>query len=73
MFIFSNSSQKPIQEADDLKVSCEVHGGNLFVKLHFKAIKNVPDSAVLINTAVSSNDESSAEFGGYGQHLIAIR
>lgn len=59
-------------EAEELKPSCEVHGGNLFVQLHFKAVKAVPDSAELINTVVTSRDESSAEFSGCGKHLVAV-
>ena len=59
-------------EAEELKPSCEVHGGNLFVQLHFKAVKAVPDSAELINTVVTSRDESSAEFSGCGKHLVVV-
>lgn len=60
MFIVKDSGNRSqvLTEAEELKPSCEVHGGNLFVQLHFKAIKAVPDSAELINTVVTSRDES---------------
>ena len=32
----------------------------------------MPDSAELINTVVTSRDESSAKFSGYGKHLVAV-
>lgn len=74
MFIVKDSSNRSqvLTEAEELKPSCEVHGGNLFVQLHFKAIKAVPDSAELINTVVTSRDESSAKFSGCGKHLVVV-
>lgn len=74
MFIVKDSGNKSqvLTEAEELKPSCEVHGGNLFVQLHFKAVKAVPDSAELINTVVTSRDESSAQFSGCGKHLVAV-
>ena len=32
----------------------------------------MPDSAELINTVVTSRDESSAKFSGCGKHLVAV-
>lgn len=74
MFIVKDSDNRgqTLTEAEELKPSCEVHGGNLFVQLHFKAVKAVPDSAELINTVVTSRDESSAKFSGCGKHLVAV-
>lgn len=75
MFIVKDSRENFLVEDDneEVKPSCEVRGGNLFVQLHFKAIKAVPDTAELINTVVTSNEEGSAEFAGCGKHLIAVR
>ena len=74
MFIVKDSSNRSrvLTEAEELKPSCEVHGGNLFVQLHFKAVKAVPDSVELINTVVTSRDESSAQFSGCGKHLVVV-
>lgn len=74
MFIVKDSDNRgqTLTEAEELKPSCEVHGGNLFVQLHFKAVKAVPDSVELINTVVTSRDESSAKFSGCGKHLVAV-
>ena len=74
MFIVKDSDNRgqTLTEAEELKPSCEVRGGNLFVQLHFKAVKAVPDSAELINTVVTSRDESSAKFSGCGKHLVAV-
>lgn len=74
MFI-TKDKNRSIEEADKaepVKSSCEVHGGNLFVQLHFKAVKDIPDKIELINTVVTSNDESSAKFSGCGKHLVAV-
>ena len=74
MFIVKDSGNRSqiLTEAEELKPSCEVYGGNLFVQLHFKAVKAVPDSVELINTAVTSRDESSAQFSGCGKHLVVV-
>jgi len=74
MFIAKDSDNagRPLAEAEELKPSCDVHGGNLFVKLHFKAVKDVPASTELVNTVVTSRDESRAQFSGCGKHLVAV-
>jgi len=65
--------KRMVTEADEIKAVCELHGGNLFVRLHFKALEKVPDKYQLINTIVTSAKESDAKFAGAGKHLIAFR
>ena len=81
MFIIEDVNRKKagiVSEAESaggkLKSSCEVHGGNLFVQLHFKAVNAVPENyAELINTVVTAKDESKAQFSGCGKHMVAVR
>ena len=78
MFILKTSDnwERTVTEADEqVKPACEVHGGNLFVQLHFKAIEKLPNSGQvdLINTVVTSKDESSATFSGCGRHMVAVQ
>lgn len=76
MFILKDIEIPPntVTEADEEpKPTCEVRAGNLFVQLHFKALKTVPADIKLVNTIVTSADESSAGFSGCGKHLIAVR
>ena len=74
MFIAKDrdNTGRQLAETEELKPSCDVHGGNLFVKLHFKAVKDVPATIELINTVITSRDESRAQFSGCGKHLVAV-
>jgi len=80
MFIQRNTEILPKTVAEDesedskeIKAVCEVHAGNIFVQLHFKAMEKVPKDIKLVNTIVTTDDESSAQFRGCGKHVIAVR
>lgn len=60
---------------EEAKPTCQVHGGNIFVQLHFKAVEEARkafNDVLVANTVVTEKEQQNAEFSGCGEHLIVV-